>query len=60
MWDDEHIDRQAGLALSDALASKEKSLHANAGAHKELPRFGADSAVRFFARHLGRVGTSPA
>jgi len=51
-WDDEHIDRQAGLALFDAFASKEKTLHANAGRHKELPRFEADSAVRFFARHL--------
>jgi pimeloyl-ACP methyl ester carboxylesterase len=59
-WDDEHIDRQSGLALFDAFASKEKTLHANAGAHKELPRFEADSAVRFFARHLGRAGTSPA
>jgi pimeloyl-ACP methyl ester carboxylesterase len=54
-WDDEHIDRQAGLALFDAFASKEKTLHANAGAHKEVPRFEADSAVRFFARHLGGV-----
>lgn len=25
----------------------------NSGKHKELPRFEADSAVRFFARHLG-------
>jgi pimeloyl-ACP methyl ester carboxylesterase len=57
-WDDEHIDRQSGLALFDAFASKEKTLHANAGAHKELPRFEADSAVRFFARHLGGVGAS--
>jgi cephalosporin-C deacetylase-like acetyl esterase len=59
-WDDEHIDRQAGLALFDAFASKEKTLHANAGRHKELPRFEADSAVRFFARHLGRPVASPA
>jgi cephalosporin-C deacetylase-like acetyl esterase len=51
-WDDEHIPRESGLALFDAFASKEKSLHANTGAHKELPRFEADSAVRFFARHL--------
>lgn len=58
-WDDEHIGREAGLALFDAFGSREKTLHANAGAHKELPRFEADSAVRFFARHLGRNGTSP-
>jgi pimeloyl-ACP methyl ester carboxylesterase len=53
-WDDEHLDRRAGLALFDAFASREKTLHANAGTHEELPRFEADSAVRFFARHLGR------
>ncbi|QQM38743.1 alpha/beta fold hydrolase [Streptomyces liliifuscus] len=59
-WDDEHIPRESGLALFDAFASKEKTLHANAGAHKELPRFEADSAVRFFARHLGRAVMTPA
>jgi pimeloyl-ACP methyl ester carboxylesterase len=57
-WDDERIPREAGLALFDAFASKEKTLHANAGKHLELPRFEADSAVRFFARHLGRAVTS--
>ncbi|MFF3518394.1 alpha/beta hydrolase [Streptomyces sp. NPDC002573] len=59
-WDDEHIPREAGLALFDAFASQEKTLHANAGRHKELPRFEADSAVRFFARHLGRAVTASA
>jgi dienelactone hydrolase len=59
-WDDEHIPRAEGLALFDAFASTEKSLHANAGGHKGLPRFEADSAVRFFARHLGRTGPAPA
>jgi hypothetical protein len=59
-WDDEYIDRQSGLALFDAFASKEKTLHANAGNHKEVPRFEADSAVRFLARHLSTAGTSPA
>ncbi|MDC2955056.1 alpha/beta hydrolase [Streptomyces gilvifuscus] len=59
-WDDEHIPREAALALFDAFASKEKSLHVNAGRHKELPRFEADSAVRFFARHLVRTVTVPA
>ncbi|MER6126316.1 alpha/beta hydrolase [Streptomyces sp. NPDC001795] len=58
-WDDEHIPRESGLALFDAFASKEKTLHANPGRHKELPRFEAGSAVRFFARHLRRVVTSP-
>jgi hypothetical protein len=58
-WDDEHIPREAGLALFDAFGSREKSLHANAGRHKELPRFEADSAVRFFARHFGAVIAAP-
>ncbi|GAA0416707.1 alpha/beta hydrolase [Streptomyces luteireticuli] len=59
-WDDERIPREAGLALFDAFASKEKTLHANAGKHMEMPRFEADSAVRFLARHLGRAVASPA
>ncbi|URN05794.1 alpha/beta hydrolase [Actinomadura madurae] len=53
-WDDEHIPRESGLALFNAFASREKTLHANAGTHKQLPRFEAESAVRFFARHLTR------
>ena len=59
-WDDEHIPRQSGLALFDAFASAEKTLHANAGKHKDLPRFEADSAVRFFARHLTQPITTRA
>ncbi|WP_393076428.1 alpha/beta hydrolase [Streptomyces sp. LN704] len=59
-WDDEHISREEGLALFDAFASTEKSLHVNSGKHKELPRFEADSAVRFFARHLGGAVTAKA
>jgi len=51
-WDDEHIPREGGLALYDAFASTEKSLHVNAGKHMDLPRFEATSAVRFFERHL--------
>jgi cephalosporin-C deacetylase-like acetyl esterase len=57
-WDDEHIARVSGLALFNAFASREKTLHANSGRHKELPRFEADSAVRFFARHLVARGAS--
>jgi pimeloyl-ACP methyl ester carboxylesterase len=57
-WDDEHIGREAGLALFDAFASTEKTLHANAGGHKDLPRFETDSAVRFFARHLRRTAAA--
>jgi hypothetical protein len=51
-WDNEHVPRAEGLALFDAFASAEKSLHANPGGHHQVPRFESDSAVRFFARHL--------
>jgi dienelactone hydrolase len=53
-WDDERVPRQEALALFDALASGEKTLHANPGKHADVPAFEADSALRFFARHLGR------
>jgi pimeloyl-ACP methyl ester carboxylesterase len=51
-WDDELVPRASGLALFDAFASGEKSLHANPGRHVAVPRFEVDSAVLFFARHL--------
>ncbi|PRY41352.1 alpha/beta hydrolase [Umezawaea tangerina] len=54
-WDDTRIDRHHGLALFDAFASREKSLHANAGAYQDVPAFETDSAVRFFTRHLRRT-----
>jgi len=53
--DDEEIPFAGGLELYDALGSAEKSLHVNAGRHMAFPRFEADSAVRFFERHLGGV-----
>ncbi len=51
-WDDEIAPRAAGLELFDALASPEKTLHANSGRHVDLPRFEMDGDERFFARHL--------
>ena len=57
-WDDEHVDRQSALALFDAFASKEKTLHANPGDHRTMRWSGVDT--EFLARHLGRAGTSPA
>jgi len=59
-WDDEHIPRESALALFDAFASAEKSLHANTGRHKELPRVEFESAIRFLARHLGQRVTAAA
>lgn len=51
-WDDELVSRAGGLALFDAFASAEKTLHANPGGHGQVPRFETDSALRFFTRHL--------
>ncbi|MFJ4501901.1 dienelactone hydrolase family protein [Streptomyces sp. NPDC088864] len=52
-WDDERVPRVQSLALFDALASPEKTLHANPGKHGEIPAFELESTLRFFARHLG-------
>ena len=52
-WDDDLVPRDQGLALFDALASAEKTLHANPGRHGEVPGFELDDSLRFFARHLG-------
>ncbi|GAA5184331.1 hypothetical protein GCM10023322_25580 [Rugosimonospora acidiphila] len=57
-WDDEYVDRESTLGLFDAFASREKTLHANPGDHRTIRWIGVDN--EFLARHLGRVGTSPA
>ncbi|MFF8868267.1 dienelactone hydrolase family protein [Streptomyces sp. NPDC015139] len=51
-WDDERVPRDKSLALFDALASADKTLHANPGRHGDVPALEHDSAVRFFSRHL--------
>jgi dienelactone hydrolase len=51
-WDDERVPRAQSLALFDAFASAEKTLHANPGQHGDLPAFELDSTLRFFRRHL--------
>lgn len=50
-WDDQHVDRRSSLALFDAFASKEKTLHANPGDHRTIQWYGLDDT--FLARHLG-------
>ncbi|MEU7814442.1 alpha/beta hydrolase [Pseudonocardia sp. NPDC049154] len=50
-WDDEHVDRHSALALFDAFASTEKTLHANPGDHRIIRWVGVDK--EFLARHLG-------
>ncbi|MEV4238325.1 MULTISPECIES: alpha/beta hydrolase [unclassified Nocardia] len=56
-WDDEGIDREPGLALFDACASREKAMHIYPGPHNRMRGFEADSRARFFANHLNRVST---
>ncbi|MFD8377257.1 dienelactone hydrolase family protein [Streptomyces sp. NPDC059679] len=51
-WDDERVPRAQSLALFDALASADKTLHANPGKHGEVPAFERDSTLRFFSRYL--------
>ncbi|HTQ12665.1 MAG TPA: hypothetical protein VMH86_02220 [Rhizomicrobium sp.] len=52
-WQDAVAAHEHGLALFDAFASKEKTMHINPGAHVEIPNFEGDSWERFFVRHLG-------
>jgi dienelactone hydrolase len=54
--DDEIVERDAGLALFDRFASREKSLHLNPGGHLATPSFEGESWERFFVRHLGTAG----
>ena len=51
-WDDEQVPRESGLALFDAFASREKSLHANPGRHGDMPMFEVENSLRFLGRHL--------
>ncbi|MCO5967415.1 dienelactone hydrolase family protein [Actinoallomurus soli] len=51
-WDDRMVPRDQSLALFDALASAEKTLHANPGGHGEVPSFELEDSLRFFTRHL--------
>jgi dienelactone hydrolase len=51
-WHDEAMPLDSGLALFDAFASAEKTLHANVGLHRDVPLFEVESSARFFARHL--------
>jgi hypothetical protein len=44
-WDDEQVPRAHNLALFEALASAEKTLHANPGKHG-VPAFDLDSRLR--------------
>lgn len=51
-WDDELMTRESGLALFDAIGSKEKTMHINPGGHVFVPLFERDAAEDHFRRHL--------
>lgn len=53
-WDDEQFDRTSGVALFDAFASTDKTLHAHSGRYDQVPECERDGSARFFAHHLGR------
>jgi hypothetical protein len=54
-WDDELMSREAGLALFDAIGSKEKAMHVFPGGHIETPLYERGAYEAFYARHFGEV-----
>ncbi|MDH3680069.1 MAG: alpha/beta fold hydrolase [Acidimicrobiia bacterium] len=52
-WDDEIVPRDACLELFGLLGTTKKSLHANPGAHAEVPRVEVASSVGYLDRYLG-------
>lgn len=52
-WDDELVQRTDALTLFDTLASPDKTMHVNPGAHSAVPAEEIDASERFFAKHLG-------
>jgi dienelactone hydrolase len=57
-WDDELIPRESSSELFGALASEEKSLHANPGPHSAVPRDEFLDTQSFLAAHLENAMTS--
>ncbi len=54
-WDDELVSRENGLNLFNAIASKDKRLHINPGAHAAVPVEEFDHSEALFVKHLGVV-----
>jgi dienelactone hydrolase len=52
-WEDAVAPRETGLALFNAFASTDKTMHINPGGHMDIPDFEGVSWERFFVRHLG-------
>jgi dienelactone hydrolase len=53
-WHDQLVSREAGIALFDAFASREKTMHINPGGHTGIPAFEREAYDEFFVRHLGQ------
>jgi dienelactone hydrolase len=52
-WEDAVAPRETGIALFNAFAAREKSMHINPGGHVEIPNFEGSSWQAFYVRHLG-------
>jgi hypothetical protein len=52
-WEDAVAPRETGIALFNAFASKEKTMHINPGGHMDIPNFEAGDWEAFWRRHLG-------
>lgn len=54
-WHDQLVGHEAGIALYDAFASREKTMHINPGGHTSIPAFERESYESFYLRHLGKA-----
>ncbi len=52
-WEDAVAPREAGIALFNAFASTEKTMHINPGGHMDIPNFESGDWEGFYVRHLG-------
>lgn len=52
-WEDELMNREAGIALFNQFGSAEKTMHINPGKHTGIPAFEATDWAAFYLRHLG-------
>ncbi len=55
-WDDELFRRDSVIELFDAIASRDKTLHANLGRHAEVPPREFDDTLRFLSSQLSPTG----
>ena len=52
-WDDPIRNREYGIALYNAFASSDKSMHINPGGHMDIPQSEINSWDEFFHKYLG-------